>query len=286
MIARRLTWRDALNLACLAAIVVTWVLLSQGDFVHDSYAYWSIDYNDMYGDSLVGRESTYLYSPAFAHVLWPATLLPWPVFASGWIGLNLAVLVWMVRPPLAVLLLFLPRSPVTDEISTGNIHLLLGAATVIGFRYAQAQALPLLTKVTPGVGVLWFAGAAKWRALITAIGWTMGISIVSFAIAPDAWADWLRLLGASTGVSSAEASVIPGPVWLRTLLAAALVVVGGWRGWRWTVPVAVTMALPVVWSSGLSVLVALVPLYRHRFGAWRDQVVGQLRRYRTSLSSR
>jgi hypothetical protein len=40
------------------------------------------------------------------------------------------------------------------------------------------------------------------------------------------------------------------------------------------VPVAAVIALPVTWSSGLAILVALIPLYRDRAG----QVLGQLRR--------
>jgi hypothetical protein len=72
---------------------------------------------------------------------------------------------------------------------------------------------------------------------------------------------------------------------MRTAIGAVLVLVGGRLGWRWTVPVAATLALPVVWSSGLSVLVALIPMYREQIGEWIAQV-GQRRRYSTSLSSR
>jgi hypothetical protein len=168
----------------------------------------------------------------------------------------------MAGPVLAAVLLFFPFSPVTDEITTGNIHLLIAAAIVIGFRWPAAHAFALLTKVTPGVGVLWFAAAVKWRALSWAIGATVAISLVSFAITPSAWFEWIDLLTRSSAVSvPADIGVIPGPLWLRTVLAAAMVLVGGRLGWRWTVPVAATLALPVTWSSGLAVLVALVPLY-------------------------
>jgi hypothetical protein len=270
----------------LVALTWTWFTLSQGDFVHDAYAYWSINYSDPYGVSLVGRPATYLYSPAFAQAIWPATLLPWNVFASLWIGLNLVVLAWMARPWLAAVLLFIPHSPVTDEITTGNIHLLIAASLVIGLRYAGAFAFPLLTKLTPGVSVLWFAGARKWRALAVAVGITLGVSLVSFVLAPQAWIDWIDLLRSSAQVPVVGGeSVIAGPLWLRTALAGALVVIGGRFGWRWTVPVAATLALPVVWSSGLSVLVALVPMYRDQVAAWFAQL-GQERRYSTSLPSR
>ncbi len=37
-------------------------------------------------------------------------------------------------------------------------------------------------------------------------------------------------------------------------------IAGGWFGWRWIVPVAAFVALPVTWSSGLSILVAILPI--------------------------
>ena len=56
----------------------------------------------------------------------------------------------------------LPRSRVRRS-TVGNIHLLLGAVIVAGFRWPWLWALPLLTKVTPGVGLLWFALRREWR---------------------------------------------------------------------------------------------------------------------------
>jgi hypothetical protein len=255
--------RAGLTVTSLAAIGFAWVWLMQRDFFYDARAYWSVDYSNLYGQSLVGRFGTYLYSPAFAQLMWPLTLLPWVAFAGLWSALNLAVLVWMARPLLAALLLWIPFSPVTDEITTGNIHLLIAAALVLGFRVSAAYALPLLTKITPGVVVLWFAGARRFRELAMAVGLTAAIAVVSFVIAPQQWFDWIGLLTASSSVPvPPQIGVIPGPLWLRTLVAAVLALVGGWRGWRWTVPVAAAIALPVTWSSGMSVLVALIPLYR------------------------
>ncbi len=278
---RRSVLRDALTLAAVIAMVWAWYTMVSSDtpYFQDARAYWSIDYSDMYGTSLVGRRATYLYSPAFAHVFWPATLLPWVVFAGLWAALNLAVLTWMAGPILAAVLLFLPFSPVRDEITTGNIHLLIGAAIVIGFRQSAAHAFPLLTKLTPGVGVLWFAASARWRELVVAIGATLALVLVSFAISQDAWFDWLYLLTESSEVSvPAEIGVIPGPLWLRTVLAAGLVLVGGRLGWRWTVPVAAFVALPVTWSSGLAILVALIPLYRTQVAWFARHPLGQLMR--------
>jgi hypothetical protein len=265
----RIAWRLLITALAWGAIVFVWISLQRGDYFHDAQSYWSVNYDDLYGESLVGRFGTYLYSPAFAQAMWPLTLLPWPVFAGLWSALNLAALVWMAGPVIAALLLFVPYSPVADEISTGNIHLLIAAALVIGFRQTASYAFPLLTKVTPGVGVLWFAAAGRFRQFATALIVTGTIVIVSFLIAPQQWMDWIKLLAASAGVSvPADIAVIPGPLWLRTTVAAVLVLFGGRAGWRWTVAVGAALALPVTWSSGMSVLVALIPMYRDRVTGW------------------
>src|SRR5437867_3643636 len=76
----------------------------------------------------------------------------------------------------------------------GNIHFMLGAAIVLGFRWPTIWAFPLLTKVTPGVGLLWFAIRRDWRRLAIASGLTTAIGLASFALAPHLWFDWVARL--------------------------------------------------------------------------------------------
>ena len=255
--------RDAARLAGVAVLLFVWWLLTFNDYQHDARAYWALELDSLYARGQVGGEDAYLYSPAFAQLMWPLTLLPWPVFAGLWAALNLGALAWMAGPAIAGLLLVVPGSPVIDEVGTGNIHLLIAAAIVVAYRWPAAWALPLLTKVTPGVGVLWLAGARQWRGLAIAIGATLAIVAVSFAIGPQLWFDWLEVLTGNVDRQiPTEIAIIPGPLWARTAVAGVVAVAGGWLGWRWTVPVAATLALPVPWSSGLSVLVALIALAR------------------------
>ena len=255
--------RDAARLAGIAIVIFVWWLLTFNDYQHDARAYWTVDLDTLYARGQVGGEDAYLYSPAFAQLMVPLTLLPWTVFAALWAALNLVALTCMAGPVIAGLLLVVPGSPAIDEVGTGNIHLMLAAAIVLAFRWPGAWALPLLTKVTPGVGVLWLAGARRWRQLAIALGTTLAIVIVSFAISPQLWFDWIDVLAGNVDRPiPTEIAVIPGPLSVRTALAAVVVVAGGWRGWRWTVPVAATLALPVPWSSGLTILVAVIALAR------------------------
>ena len=106
----------------------------------------------------------YLYSPAFAQVLWPLAQLPWPLFLAAWTVAGFALYAWLLRPLgralAAPLLLFcLPQAMV------GNIWPLLAVVLVFGFRRPGLWAFPLLTKVTAGVGVVWFAARGEWRNL-------------------------------------------------------------------------------------------------------------------------
>lgn len=265
---RRLLRRLPLVLA-LAAIGFGWAGLNlEGIYFRDALAYWRPELDDLYGGRQVGVMSTYLYSPAFAQAIWPLGLLPWEAFAALWSALNLGVLVWMAGPYLGAILFWVP-GPVADEISTGNIHLLLGAAIVVGFRWPAAWAFALLTKITPGIGLLWFAGARRWRALLVALGVTAAISVVSFAAAPSAWFEWVDTLQRSSEVSvTGDVAVIPGPLWLRVAVAGVIALVGGVLGRRWLVPVAAAIALPVPWSSGMSLVVASLALTREWWEAW------------------
>lgn len=211
----------------------------------------------------------YLYSPAFAQVLTPISWLPWPVFNALWTAMNVALLWWLVGRWALLSLVFLP---IPFEIISGNIHLLLAATIVLAIRYPAAWAFAILTKVTPGVGLLWAVGHRDFRALFQATVATGVVAALSFALAPDQWRAWIDLLFADAGRPLVTLGwYLPIPLLPRLVAAAALVLWGGWTDRRWTVPVAVTLALPVVWLNSLAILAALVPLARERRRATRNQ---------------
>jgi hypothetical protein len=160
--------------------------------------------------------------------------------------------------PWALALLAVPVFAV--ELFIGNIHLLLALAIVLGFRWPAAWSLVLLTKVTPGVGLLWFAVRREWRALAIALGATVAIAAVSVVLMPGLWSEWLRSLTQTSEPGSANTVAIPLP--LRVAVAALLVIWGARTDRRWTVVVAATISIPVLWLNGLAMLAGVVALRR------------------------
>lgn len=254
--ARRRAVRHGLAIAGIIAAAWMYLVVGDATWQHpaaDGLVYWAVDPSDPYPGATVGGKDAYLYSPAFAQVFWVIGHLPREVFVVGWTLLLAAVAWWLARPwPASLLVLALP---VSQEVMIGNIHLLVAAAIVLGFRWSGTWAFVLLTKVTPGVGLVWFAVRREWRAVLIAGVATAGVAAVSYAIAPQPWMDWLRLLRTDGGSESSRLLV--------RLTAAALVV--GWGALTdrpWTVPLASMMALPIIWMDSFSMLLGCVALSR------------------------
>ena len=253
-VSRLRPMRDGAIVACFVlAIAHAFGLLDTGV---DAHAYWSADPFDPYGITRPGIQDAYFYAPPFAQLLGPLHLLPWPWFIALWTLLLTAALVWQAGLWTGFVLLL---APVFADLTVGNIHLLLGAAIVAGFRWPWLWALPILTKVTPGIGLIWFALRREWRNLAIALGATAAISAASFVIVPGAWFDWIRVLGAAAEAPD-PAVYIPIPFIPRAIAAAILVSWGALTDRRWTVPVASMLAVPILWMNSLAMLVAVIPL--------------------------
>ena len=238
----------------------------------DAYCYWQATLTNPYAHSDWNDPIAYVYSPAFLQLLAPLKLLPWQAFMAAWTAIVILAVRFLTGPRLLAAGLLFPFAAM--EVAGGNVSLLLAAAIVIGFRWPAAWSIVLLTKITPGVGLLWFAVRREWRSLGIALGGTAAIALVSFVLMPDQWPTWVDVVirNAMAGKSGTWASV-PIPLWIRLPFAVAVVVWGARTDRPWTVPVAAMVALPAVWYGGLSMLLAVIPLTRR--GA-RDQVDGAL----------
>jgi hypothetical protein len=202
----------------------------------DAYAYWSTRNGISYDESTVGVLGSYLYSPAFGHLLAPLTWLPWNAFNAIWTAMNVAI-VWALLGRWSILALaFLP---ISFELVAGNVHLLYALVAVVGLRYPAIWLIPF------------------------ALGVTAAVVIASLVIAPDAWRQWVALMVASEAApTNTPGFFIPIPLPLRLGAAAALVVWGARTDRTWVLPVAMALALPLLWLNGLAVLAALGPSIR------------------------
>lgn len=261
-------WQRALAAAgvLLAALLVVTMTLTAEPFQPDAFgpgqdarAYWAAPLEAPYTPGSVGHESAYLYSPVFLQVLAPLRALSWPAFLCLWTVLLLLVLRWLSGP-----LLFGPLIMLTfPELWGGNISILLAATIVVGFMRPGAWAFALLTKVTPALGLLWFAVRREWRALVEVAAVTGAIVAVSWLLAPAQWSAWIDLLVSSAGSSTVPGSV-PVPLLLRLPIAVVVIVWAALRGWRWLLPVGVLLAMPVIWWGGFALLAASVAVERER----------------------
>src|ERR1700690_1086519 len=195
--------RPSIELVGIAAAVGIWLVVwAFGEpwsrFLvagQDARCYWVPGYDAPYALSEWTAPIAYVYSPAFLQLLAPLKLLDWEPFLGLWTILLLLAVRFLSGPRLYALAI----AVAVPELIGGNIHLLIAVAIVIGFRYPAAWSLVLLTKVTPGIGLLWFAVRREWHALAIALGATVAIVAVSLAVDPRAWLEWIGGNGGGGG---------------------------------------------------------------------------------------
>jgi len=256
--------RDRLGMdlfVVVAAVIVVLRLFDTSPWtptVLDMHTYWATRDGFSYHQGDPYTIGAYLYAPAFAQVLSPITTLPWPWFAALWTAAIAAVYIWLVGRWAFPLLL---TGAVALELYLGQIDIFIAAAIVVGFRYPVVWAFPLLTKIAPGIGLLWFVFRREWRNLALALTATVAIAAVSALIAPDMWRAWYELLYRTVFERQAvDGAYLAIPVWLRLPIGVAVIAWGARTDRHWTVPVAVLLAMPILWLNVFALLVAVVPL--------------------------
>lgn len=240
---------SVLGLVMLAGVFLVW-------HSFDFYAYWVVNPADPYSlrsDNLQGL-GVFRYAPPVALLFAPLHLLPLEVAEVAWMALQVAAL-WYIGRGWALALIVYP--PVWFDIQTGNINILLAAGIVAGYRHPEVWTFALLSKATPAVGLVWFAVRREWLALTRVAAATGLLVAVSLAVqGAGVWADWIGVMAASSGQFAPGALALP--LIPRVAAAALLIGWGGLTDRRWTVPVGVTLAMPVLWPLALTPLVALL----------------------------
>jgi hypothetical protein len=224
-----------------------------GDRV-DAAVYWAVEWPPDYSPSNV-RTASYQYSPAFAFWVQPLKLLPWPLFFTLVVGLEVMALAYLIGAPFALLLIFVRAPIIWEELGVGNLNLIIAALLVLGMTRSWPWAFGLLTKVTPGFGLIWHVVRREWRLLGMALFVTLAVALPSAVLSPKSWADWFTLLRSSVG--PAEAFYPSAPLILRWPLVVALLVWAARSNKPWLVPIAVAIAVPVNWASWLIALGAI-----------------------------
>ena len=163
-----------------------------------------------------------------------------------------AALLWLTGPRA---LAFLVLPVVASDLYLGNIHVLLAAAVVGSLRRPGLWAIPLLTKPSMGVGLLWYVVRGEWRRLAIAVGLTGVIAATAFVLAPGLWPAWIDyIVGTGLSPDLGTAYFVPVPFLVRFPAAIVLVIWGARTNRPWTLPTASMLALPVLWLVGLAML--------------------------------
>lgn len=237
----------------------------------DADMYFRVGHQATYYGAVWGPDARYVYPPVLAQLV---GLVPvWQPFVASWIALMFVGL-WAATREWALPVLLVSGasaavwgldSPLANPVMMcliGNIQAWLAAAIVIGFRYPGAWALPILTKIGPGVGLAWFAFRREWRPLAVALGSTAAVALVSFVLAPAEWWAFLGFARANAGTPSPEPVVaIAFPV--RVAMSLGLLYWGARTDRPWVVPIAAGWAAIALYQwSWVTMAVAALPLAR------------------------
>ncbi len=235
------------------------VVAASDQFVYDAHAYWAVNPQTAYllpegdPDAMLYAPPVMLLFSLFGHV-------PWPVFATVWSVLIALAIAFAAGPFTLPLML---TNPIASEVTLGNIHAFTGLVVIAGFKKPAVWALVLLTKVTPGVGLLWFVFRREWRSLGIALGATAIIVIPTLVLAPELWVRWVQALVNAGHAKEYASGILTVPLWVRLPAAVVILWVGARRDWAWVVPIAVTLGLPVLWDHGLAIALASIWLAMH-----------------------
>jgi Glycosyltransferase family 87 len=252
----------------LALFAVAWALgllgfalALSGSHGGDRLMYWSTVGQPLYVHAEFTK-ADFLYSPIAAQLLYPLSRLPWSLFWALFALAGSATFLWLLAPLgwAFGLPLFLAVLPIALN---GNIEWLMALVVVFGSRYPGLWAIPLLTKVSPGVGLLWFAVRREWRALAIAAAVTVAVVCVSFLFAPALWFGWVGMLWENAQARGEGWSLLPIPLIWRTFLAAIVIAWGAHANRRWALLAGVMLARPDLLLAELSML-AVIPRLTQR----------------------
>ena len=233
-------------------------------------------YPERWGDPGVGQ--WLFYPPPVVQVSALIQPIGWSIFTVGWTTLIFASCWYCARawalPLLAIGLLPVAGIPlpVADVFLTyallGNIQWPLAALVVMSLRQPALWAVLGVTKMGPAIGGLWHVVRGEWHAVRIAALATALVVVVSVALNPALWAEWVVFVARNGSLADPPLPLFPVPFLVRVVIAAGIVVWGARNDEPWLVPIAAGLAVPALY--GLSFLVfwtgAITLLQRDRRG--------------------
>lgn len=267
VVAKRPLW--LLVLAAIGASLLLVTAMARWGAPSDEHAYWLAARRIIEGQPLYDPAATivtpfaYLYPPPLAQAMVPvAAVVPSWLFSAGWTVLMGLALFWLAGRDVIRALALVAFPPVAVEFWFRNVHLFLAVLVVLGLRRASASfAVGAAIKVSPGLGIPYQAVRGEWRnaAIATAVG--VAMLAVSVLLSPDAWRAYVDFALSVDPLQQSSFVAVPLPIRAGVGLLVALIAA---RLPRWAgdplLVVAVTLALPSLWFTGLSLLVGIVPL--------------------------
>ena len=267
------------GLAAIGGIFVLVVAANRWGTPSDEHAYWLAAQRLINGEPLYDATATsvtpyaYWYPPFVAQVLAPiAAVLPAMAFTAAWTAMMLICLWWLAGRDVLVALALIAFPPVAVEFWYRNIHLVLAVLIVLAIRgFAAMYSVGALIKFSPGLGIPFLLARARWRdaAIATVTGVTL--LVISVALSPDAWRQYLDIL-ASRGPTDVS-GLLPVPYLARAVTGLVLALLAARLEPRIGEPllvIAIVVALPTLWMAALSTLIAIVPLVR---GKGRESLI-------------
>jgi hypothetical protein len=266
--------------AAVGASLLLILATTEWRHLNDEYAYWLAGARLASGASpydpsaLASTPYAYWYPPPLAQVMAPITsLVPADAFSVAWTALLLVCLWWLAGRNVLLALALIAFLPVAVELRVRNVHLLIAVLAVLALRRSSLFWIPAAAlKMTPVLGLAYLAAAQRWREAVVAGVAGLAVLAVSYVAAPWLWQAFFDVVGLRAGADGG--SVFPIPFAVRFPVGAVLAVVAGRlalrasrsgaspRGAESLLIVALTIANPTLWVTALSLLVAIVPLWR------------------------
>jgi Glycosyltransferase family 87 len=278
--SRRLPPIGLIILAAIGAFLLAVVATTEWRNFNDEHAYWLAGARLAAGEALYDAAAApntpfaYWYPPPLAQVLAPITqVISAEWFSLGWTVLLLGCLWWLGgRDPLVALAL-VAFVPVAIELRVRNVHLVLAVLIVLALRRSWAfWVVAAAIKITPALGIAYLWAAGRWRDAVKVAVVGLAVLAISVAIGPAAWREFLDVVVVRAGDDGG--SWLPIPFVFRFAIGGALVLVAGRLAREATsrggsartaeglLVLALTIANPTLWATALTLLIAVVPLWR------------------------